>query len=112
MKEKREQLYEGIYLINSALSDEVRHKLVDKIKESIQEKGGKVHKMFDQGRKKLAYEISKKKEGHYILLFFSITTDKILKLWREYRLNEDLLRFMTLAVESVPEKIEFRCLPE
>lgn len=112
MAKEQQHLYEGMYIFNTALTDETQQKLLDKVTNSIVEKGGKVHKVFDQGRKKLAYPIAKKREGHYFILYFSVPTDVMDKLWREYRLNEDILRFMTLNVEQVPEKIAFQPLPE
>jgi small subunit ribosomal protein S6 len=112
MAKQRTHLYEGMYILSAALSDEARQKLIDKMTAAIQEKGGTLHKIFDQGRKKLAYEINKKREGHYFLLYFSVATDAMEKLWRDYRLNEDILRFMTTRAPVVPEKIEFQPLPE
>jgi len=112
MTKTASHLYEGMYILNTALTDEARQKLIDKLTGSIEEKGGELHKMFDQGRKKLAYEINKKREGHYLLLYFSVGAQMMDKLWREYGLNEDVLRFMTTRVPAVPEKIEFQPLPE
>lgn len=112
MGREKKHLYEGMYIFNTALSNEARQKLLDKVMQNIVDKGGEVHKIFDQGRKKLAYEIADKKEGHYFLLYFSAPTQIMKDLWREYRLTEDIIRFMTLCVEKVPEKIEFQPLPE
>jgi small subunit ribosomal protein S6 len=112
MKKQPQHLYEGMYIFNSALPDEARQKLLEKVKSSIADKGGEVLKVFDQGRKRLASEVKKKREGHYFLLYFSVPSDVMTKLWREYSLNEDILRFMTLETTKVPEKIEFQPLPE
>lgn len=112
MKQQSQHLYEGMYIFNSALTDEARQRLLDKVQSSIVEKGGEVHKVFDQGRKRLASEVNKKREGHYFLLYFSVPTRVMEKMWREYRLNEDILRFMILQATKVPEKIEFQPLPE
>ena len=111
-KKERKQLYEGMYILNSTLSEEATKKALDKIIGGITEKGGEVLKVFDQGRKKIAYEIKKKKEGHYFILYFKLNTQSINQLWKEYHLNEDLLRFMTLGVNVVPEKIEFQKLSD
>lgn len=112
MTKDRKHLYEGMYILNTSLTEDARQKLIEKMTASLEEKGGKLHKLFDQGRKKLAYEINKKREGHYLLFYFSIPTNVMDKLWREYRLTEDILRFITLQVEKVPEKIAFQPLPE
>lgn len=110
MARPRSHLYEGMYILSATLSDEARQKALDKILSGVQGRGGEIHKTFDQGRKKLAYEIDGRREGYYYLLYFSVPTAAMTDIWREYHLNEDLLRFLTLRVEKVPEKIEFKPL--
>jgi small subunit ribosomal protein S6 len=110
MTRKRKGLYEGMYILSSALSDESRKKALDKITDGISQKEGEILKVFDQGRRRLTYEISGKKEGHYFVLYFEAPTSIVQELWREYHLHEDLVRFMTMRVESVPETLEFKSL--
>jgi small subunit ribosomal protein S6 len=110
-KQERKHLYEGMYILSASLSDDARQKALDKVMTGITKRGGEIHKIFDQGRRKLAYEIDKKKDGHYVLLYFSVSASAITEMWREYHLNEDLIRFITLRAEKVPEKIEFQPLP-
>ncbi|MEZ5315588.1 MAG: 30S ribosomal protein S6 [Chlamydiales bacterium] len=111
MKEKT-QLYEGMYVLNATLSEDARAKALERITLEITSRGGKVHQVHDQGRKKLAYEIRGSKEGYYFLFYFSAPTSKLAELWREYHLNEDLLRFLTLKTDAIKESIEFKKLPE
>ncbi|MCC5831891.1 MAG: 30S ribosomal protein S6 [Chlamydiales bacterium] len=111
MKE-RNQLYEGMYILNATLSEEARTKALERITSEITSRGGEVHKVHEQGRKKLAYEIRGSREGYYFLLYFSAPASKLAELWREYHLNEDLLRFLTLKTEQVKESLEFKKLPE
>lgn len=111
-KKERNYLYEGMYIFSAVLSEEARQKALDRITTGITEKGGEIKKMFDQGRRKMAYEIDKKREGHYFILYFIAPSHAMETMWKEYHLNEDLLRFMTLRANSVPEKIEFQPLPE
>ncbi|MBS0620111.1 MAG: 30S ribosomal protein S6 [Verrucomicrobia bacterium] len=108
MKKQREHLYEGMYILSATLSDDARQKALEKITNGIVTRGGAMQKVFDQGRRKLAYEINGRREGHYFLLYFSVPTTQMNEIWREYHLNEDLIRFVTLRTESVPEKIEFK----
>ena len=110
MTKPRSHLYEGMYILSATLSDDARQKALDKITSGISERGGEVQKIFDQGRKKLAYQIGSRREGHYYVLYFSSPTNIVTELWRDYHLNEDLIRFMTLATDVVPEKIEFKPL--
>lgn len=111
MKEKH-QLYEGMYILNATLSEDARNKALDKITSSITEGDGKIHKVHDEGKKKLAYEIRGAREGYYYVLYFSLPTSKLAELWKEYHLNEDLLRFMTLQADEVKETLTFKTLPE
>jgi small subunit ribosomal protein S6 len=110
MVKQRKHLYEGMYILSATLSDEARQKALEKITTGITARGGEIHKVFDQGRKKLAYEINGKREGHYFLLYFSAPTNHLTEMRREYHLNEDLVRFLTLRTDVVPEKIEFKQL--
>lgn len=110
MAEKKQQLYEGMYVISAKLSDDARRKALEKIEKGITDRGGKIVKVHDQGRRRLAYEIDKHREGHYYVLYFTINTSAIAELWREYHLNEDLIRFITLSADKVMEKIEFKSI--
>lgn len=110
MRNKRQRLYEGMYIINANLSEDARNKALQKITGSIEANGGKILKIHDMGKKRLAYEIDKKREGYYFLVYFEIETPMIAQLWKEYHLNEDLIRFMTLKADSVLEKLEFKSL--
>lgn len=111
MKE-RKQIYEGMYILNATLSEDARAKALERITSGITTRGGEIHKVHDQGRKKLAYEIRGSREGYYFLLYFTAPSTKLAELWKEYHLNEDLLRFLTLKTEEVKETLEFKKLPE
>ena len=108
MTKARKHLYEGMYILSSSLSEDARNKAIEKITSSIQHHAGEVHKIFEQGRKKLAYEIDGRREGYYFVLYFSTASTSMPEIWREYQLNEDLIRFITLRADAVPEKIEFK----
>lgn len=108
MAKQKSHLYEGMYILSATLSDDARQKALDKITSGIEGRSGQIHKLFDQGRRKLAYELDGRREGYYYLLYFSVPTTGMTEMWKEYHLNEDLLRFMTLRAEKVPEKIEFK----
>lgn len=112
MVKQRNALYEGMYILSATLSDDSRKKAFDKILNGITEKGGKIEKIHEQGRKKLAYEIDGKREGFYYVLFFQAPTSTISELWKEYHLHEDLIRFLTLRAESVQETLEFKPLKQ
>ncbi|NGX63605.1 MAG: 30S ribosomal protein S6 [Candidatus Anoxychlamydiales bacterium] len=110
MTQNRSRLYEGMYIINSNLSEDARNKALEKITKAIEEKKGEIHKTHDMGKRKLAYEIDKKREGYYYLIYFSIDSAAVKDLWAEYLLHEDIIRFMTAKADSVLESLEFKSL--
>lgn len=110
MKKERKGLYEGMYILSSTLSDESRKKALEKITDGITQAGGEIHKVHDWGRRKLAYSIHLKREGHYYVIYFSVPTRAIAELWKDYHLHEDLIRFSTMKAEKVLETLEFKSL--
>jgi len=110
MGKSPQHLYEGMFILSAVLSEDARKKAVEKITASLSHHAGEVKKIFEQGRKKLAYEVSGRREGYYYVLYFTACSSSMPELWREYQLNEDLIRFMTLRVEEVPEKLEFKSI--
>lgn len=107
-KEHRKGLYEGMYILSATLSEDSRKKAFEKITDGINEKGGEIHKIHEMGRRKLAYDIDGKREGHYYVVYFTAPTQSIIKLWEEYHLHEDLIRFATMKTEKVLETLEFK----
>lgn len=109
-KNERKGLYEGMYILSATLSDDSRKKAFEKITDGITQNGGEIHKVHEQGRKKLAYEIDGKREGYYYVLYFSIPTQLISELWKSYHLHEDLIRFMTMRTDQVLDTLEFKSI--
>jgi small subunit ribosomal protein S6 len=112
MNQDRQNLYEGMYVISATLSDDARHKALDRIKVGMTNRGGEVKKIHERGRQRLAYTIDGHREGYYYIFYFTVPPEVISELWHDYHLNEDLIRFITLRTEEVMEKIEFKPLEE
>lgn len=112
MHQKRQNLYEGMYVVSAKLSDEARNKALDRIQNGITSRGGEIKKIHEMGRRRLAYEIEGHREGFYYLIYFTAPSSAVAELWQEYHLNEDLVRFFTLRADKVLEKIEFKPLVE
>jgi len=112
MSQKDQNLYEGLYIIRSSLTDDVRNKAVERITNGITSRGGEVVKIHDWGKKRLAYEVMGQREGHYYVVYFKVHPSAITELKQEYRLHEDLLRYMTTTTDEVMEEIKFKSLAE
>lgn len=100
------KLYETTVVIDSTLkADEVRSQN-DKIVNFISNHGGNIVKVDDWGKRRLAYEIKKKQYGFYLQVRFSGPEALPLLLEREYRLNESVLRYLTVKVDPLALKEE------
>ena len=87
--------YESIIIVNPCLKDVEIEKLREKIQNLIKE-NGKFEYIEDLGIKRLAYEIRKNNEGHYIIFNFESNSDFIVELERVYRINDDILKFIVV----------------
>src|SRR6202030_3245322 len=63
--------------------------------------GGKVEKTEQWGLRNLAYKINKNKKGHYVLFNLDAPPAAVLELERNMRINEDVLRFLTVRVDEL-----------
>lgn len=106
IKQNKQNLYEGLYVMRATLSEDARKKAVDKVISFIENLQGSHKKTIDWGRKKMAYEVKGCREGHYLLIYFSLPTNAIDELIRQNNFHEDLLRFMHVLIEEVPEASE------
>jgi len=91
--------YESIVIINPNSTEEALKALEDKITGLINE-NGKVESVENMGKKKLAYEINKNKEAFYLLFNFEAKPDSIAELERNYRITDEILKFIIVRKEA------------
>ena len=89
--------YESIIIINPAVEEERVNELTTKFTDMIN-KYGKVEKAENLGKKKLAYPVKKNAEGYYVELNFTANPSLIAELERNYRITDDVIKFMTINV--------------
>jgi len=94
------RVYESAVLINAALEDEQVQSIISHIKEIIVSSGGELIEIEDWGRRRLAYMVKKSKIGYYTILRFNAPPDIISKLERYYKLDESILRFLTISLSK------------
>ncbi len=92
--------YESMIVINPDLSEEELNTENEKILNLIQSRAGEVIKTDNWGKRMLAYEIKKKREGYYLINYFLIGTEGIAQLENHYKLNENILRYNLLRIEE------------
>jgi small subunit ribosomal protein S6 len=87
-------------VLNPDLTPEASEKENEAILELIRKEGGEVLETEAWGKRRLAYEIDKKREGYYFINWFRMPTERLHELERHYNLGEQFLRHNLLAVEE------------
>ncbi|WP_291297069.1 30S ribosomal protein S6 [Elioraea sp.] len=96
-------LYECVVIARSDVTTQQVDALGEQIAATVAELGGAVKKNEYWGLRSLAYRIKKNRKGHYVLLNIEAPPPAITEMERLLRLNEDVLRFLTVAVEELEE---------
>lgn len=92
--------YELTYILDGVLSEEEQKDLVQRISKYISDNGGTVAEQEEWGARRLAYPIRKRTTGYYVNLHY--TTENVelpARLERAMRINEGVLRFLTLRLD-------------
>lgn len=93
--------YELVFVAQPELDEERLNALVERIQQTITTHGGQLVKTESLGRRKLAYPIKKRREGHYVLIHAGLETATIAELERELKLSEDVLRYLLVRLDEV-----------
>ena len=96
--------YESVVIARPELTDVQVDKLVNDLSEIITKDKGKIIKIEKWGLRSFAYKINKNKKGHYFMLNLDSAPSTIFEYERKMRINEDIIRFLTLKIEMVDEK--------
>jgi len=95
--------YECVFIARQDVPSGQIESLTNQFASVISENGGRVAKTEYWGLKSLAYRIKKNRKGHYILLNLDSPYDAVAEMERRMRLHEDVLRHLTLRVETLEE---------
>ena len=96
-------LYEHIFIARQDVSTAQVESLTDDLTKIVEDEGGRVAKNEYWGLRPLAYKIKKNRKGHYVLLNIDAPFPAIAEMERQARLNEDVIRFMTIRVDELEE---------
>jgi small subunit ribosomal protein S6 len=95
--------YESTFVTRQDVSRTDVNKLVDTFAEIIRNAGGKIVKHEYWGLRNLAYRIKKNRKGHYVMLAIDAPHAAIKELERNMGLHEDIIRHLTVHVDSIEE---------
>ena len=100
--------YELIYVIDTAMEETARNELIARFNGMIETAGGKVEKVEEWGKRRLAYAINYKTEGYYVLVNFTANAELPREIERVMQINESILRYLTVKVEEKRSNVKPR----
>ena len=93
--------YESVFIARQDISGTQVDSLTESLTNIIQEGGGQVTKKESWGLRNLAYKIKKNRKGHFVLLNIDGPSDAVLEMERNMRINEDVIRYLTVRVDEL-----------
>lgn len=104
--------YETLFVVKPTLTDEETAAQIAKIKDVIAKEGAELLATNDMGMRKLAYSVDKNDRGYYTILFFKGEGTVISELERNLKINEDVIKFLTVKYVKQKEVAHFNKLVE
>ena len=104
--------YETLFVVKPTLTEEETAAQIEKIKSVLTKEGAEILATDEMGMKKLAYPVQKNNRGYYTVLFYKTEGSVIKELERNLRINEDVIKFLTVKYSNTPEMKQFNKLVE
>jgi len=104
--------YENLVIVKPTFTAEEIQASIKAIEEVITSNGGEIAATTAMGMRKLAYPIDKNERGYYHVIYSTIAPSAINEIERRFRINEDLLRFVTIKYDTNREKAAWTSLVE
>ncbi|CAM3629831.1 30S ribosomal protein S6 [Marinicrinis lubricantis] len=89
--------YEMMYIIRTDIEQEVIDATVEKFKGIIEANGGEIQKQDVMGKRRLAYEINKFRDGVYVLVNFTAPKEVVAELDRVLRITDQVIRHLIVS---------------
>ncbi|MDA3946933.1 MAG: 30S ribosomal protein S6 [Helicobacteraceae bacterium] len=95
--------YENLVIVKPTLTEEETKASIAAIEEVLTSNGAEIIARDAMGTKKLAYPIAKNERGYFHVVYYTMAPSSIAEVERRFRINEDLLRFLTIKYDSKRE---------
>ncbi|MFA5454813.1 MAG: 30S ribosomal protein S6 [Sulfurimonas sp.] len=92
--------YENLVIVKPTLTAEEIQASIAAIEEVITSNGGEIAARDTMGMRKLAYPVNKNERGYFYVIYYSIAPSAISEIERRFRINENLLRFVTIKYDT------------
>ncbi len=95
--------YENLVIVKPTLTEEEIKNTIAAVEEVITSNGGEISARDAMGIRKLAYPIAKNERGYFYVIYYTIQPAAISEIERRFRINEELLRFVTIKYDTKRE---------
>ena len=102
--------YEVIFILDPVLTEDGVEAEIGAVREVVAKKGGEVAEVQKWGKKRLAYEVKKRRDGQYILMKVGGPGGVVADLDRHFRITETILKGMVVRAEE-PRRTRFKSKP-
>lgn len=102
--------YETLFVIKPTLTEEEIAAQITKVKDVLAKEGAELSGTDDMGMRKLAYPVQKNDRGYYTVLFYKAEGSVISELERNLKINEDVIKFLTVKYSNIKEIAQFNKL--
>lgn len=92
--------YENLVIVKPTLTAEEIQANISAIEEVITSNGGEIAARDAMGMRKLAYPLAKNERGYFHVIYYSVDPSAISEIERRFRINEELLRFVTIKYDT------------
>ena len=96
-------IYECVYIARQELTAAQTEQLSTDLTKIVSSNNGEIKNQEYWGLRNLAYKIRKNRKGHYTMFHIEAPSSTIQELERNMRLNEDILRYLTVKIDKLPE---------
>jgi small subunit ribosomal protein S6 len=102
------RIYEELFIVRPDATAEELDPLIEQVKGIVTATGGTLDKTEKWGVRRLAYRVMKQREGFYVLLQFTATAETVKEVERRLRVNDMVLKFITVRIDEKMKRIEKR----
>ena len=99
--------YETLFVLKPTLTEEEIAKNIEAVQNVITANGGEIAATDKVGMRDLAYEVQKNKRGYYTIIYYKAPGSAIKEIERNFRINENVIRFMTVKYENKKEQAQW-----
>jgi small subunit ribosomal protein S6 len=98
--------YEIMFIVNPNATDEEIDKINGQIEHVVTSGGGKIEKIEKMGKRRLAYEVDKQREGHYVLFVIGANGDIVKECERRLRVIDAVIKYLTVRTDDDVRRFE------